>query len=840
LPKQHVVAPELLRLVPKLGVDLVWPTWLFTGFLTATAAVGIGVAGELSRGHFESFNDFFAAARWLLYAAAVALIGLLSSAVWLLWVQMREKKKLVADREAYIVNQLTAFDTARDPTLLIQRSGRIELVNLAAQTLFGHPRSEIHGRDLSALIDAGSAGQAIPERLTLTANELAVGAVREAWGLNADGRRIPLEITLRNQPGTGGERVGIFVRDVSDRLAAQEALRKSEERFRLLVNGVSDHALFMIDPEGLVTNWNAGAERMSGYTADEAIGQSFVHFHTREDQEAGIPQKHLAQARETGRAESQGWRVRKDGSRFWAESILHAVHGDEGALVGFAKITRDISERKRVEQLKDEFVSTVNHELRTPLTSIAGSLGLLVGGAGGELPAGAARLIGIAHANCHRLIRLINDMLDVEKIQSGKMRFEVVRLSLADVTRRCVESLDGFGSQPDVRIEFTAGAGCDVRGDSDRITQVITNLVSNAVKFSPADGRVHVSIERIDRLVRLCVRDEGPGIPDEFRARIFSKFAQADSSDTRQKGGTGLGLVIAKEIVDRHGGRLWFESEPGKGASFFVDLPASDVTAPARDIPGRPTVLMCEDDDDIATVLIEILEHEGLKVDRVATLAQTRRALGTASAYQALVLDLVLPDGDGIGLIRELRANDLTHDLPIIVVSGQAERGRDALDASALNVVDWMDKPIEAGRLQRAVQVALRHVASRRPVILHVEDDHDIVQVVTSVLSRCGEVVHAESLAAARALLIHRRPDLVILDMALGDGSGLELVADLNRAADTLIPVVIFSVTDLPELLLPQVRAVLTKSRTSLQQLAQTVQLLLDQPPSVAERRYVA
>ena len=837
MPKEPLIAPELLQLVPKLGGNLTLPTWLLGGFLLVGIVVAAAFSWIAATERFLSPDVFLSQTRILLLVGAVCFAGIVLTAIWLLAVHLNEKSKLVAERQAFIVNQLTAFDSARDPTLVLHRSGRIELANLAAQSLFGHPRQEIHGKDISSLVETADTSSGVADRFGLSDIELKTGAVREAWGRASGGRRFPIEITIRNMAAANGERIGLFIRDVSERRAAQEALRKSEEQFRLLVNGVSDHALFMINPDGIVTNWNAGAERMSGYLPHEAIGQSVALFHTEEECEAGIPHALLEQARRDGRAESQGWRVRKDGSRFWAESILHTVTASDGELLGFAKITRDISERNRIEQLKDEFVSTVNHELRTPLTSIAGSLGLLAGGAGGELPPGAARLIGIAHANCQRLIRLINDMLDIEKIQSGKMRFELKAQSFADVARKCVESLRDYAAEPGVAIEFIAGSGVDVRADSDRITQVVTNLVSNAVKFSPRGGRVLVNVMPVGHVVRLCVRDEGPGIPDEFRTRIFSKFAQADSSDSRQKGGTGLGLVIAKEIVDRHGGRLWFESIPGQGASFFVDLPALVPLSAAR--PDAPAALVCEDDDDIALILTEILEKEGMQVERASTLAEARMALAGSARYTALILDLVLPDGDGVGLIRELRTRSQTQDLPVIVVSADAQRGRETRDANALNVVDWMDKPIEMERLQRAVQTALRTITVQRPLIQHVEDDHDISEVTASALRRCGEVIHAESLAEARSILAQRRPDLIILDIALGDGSGLELVPDLSRRSEGLIPVVIFSVQDTPDhLLLPQVKAVLTKSRTSLQQLAHTVQRLLGQDR--AEERSVA
>ena len=831
MPKPVTLPPELANSIPKLRSSFGLPEWVFSGLLLLMVSLGLASAWILSTDATSQL--LFAETRILLFAMAVSVIALLAAAAWLLWMNARDKNMLVAQRQVFITNQLSSFDSARDPIILIHRSGRIELANLAAESLFGHPRNELHGRDLSSLIEIDATSRDLPNRLLLSPAELKAGVVRELWGRKASGERFSIETTLRNMAAGDGERISVFIRDVSERRAAQDALRASEQKFRLLVNGVSDHALFMIDPAGIVTNWNAGAERMSGYSAGEVIGQSFVRFHTDEDNAAGIPQQTLTQARETGRSESQGWRVRKDGSRFWAESILHAVRADDGTLLGFAKITRDISERKRIEQLKDDFVSTVNHELRTPLTSIAGSLGLLAGGAGGELQPGAARLIGIAHANCQRLIRLINDMLDIEKIQSGKMLFKMSRLSFADVARRSVEAMGDYG---DVRIDLSASEPCDVRGDNDRLIQVITNLVSNAVKFSPPKGRVAVSMERVGLIARLCVRDEGPGIPDEFRSRIFTKFAQADSSDTKQKGGTGLGLVIAKEIVDRHGGRLWFESDVGHGTSFFVDLPIVDATS-VPNWQSLPQVLVCEDDADTAAVLAQVIERDGLAVEIVGSIREARDALARPNAYQALLLDLGLPDGDGIFFIRELRMSEATQSLPIIVVSAQAQRGRDGIDSTALNVVDWLDKPIEFDRLQRAVHLALHRLSVQRPVILHVEDDHDILQLTASVLGPCGEIVPAESLAAAREFLARRVPDLVILDVGLGDGSGLELLPDLSQRSETLIPVVIFSVHDSTGLLLPQVRAVMTKSKTSLLQLAQTVQQTLDASRPLMERK---
>ncbi|HEY1837018.1 MAG TPA: PAS domain S-box protein [Rhizomicrobium sp.] len=823
----------------RVGIARLTPNeYLFGALAVLTLALGAALNWEMTRAAIGGARSFSVPVQVLSVLELASLIALLLCGGWSWRKGKGELSVFQNERQQFIVTQTASFDSARDPILVFMRSGYITLVNTATEKLFGHPREYLQGRDASEIFEIGPNSADLPERFRMTAEESRVSAVREVWGRRADGSRFPIEITLRDTPGNAGATIGAYARDVSERRAAQEAVRESERQFRLLVNGVTDHAMFMVDRDGIVTNWNAGAERLTGYSAPEAIGRACAFLYTDEDQATDLPSLALRHAIEDGRFEAQSWRVRKDGSRFWADVVIDAVYDDDKNLIGLATIMRDITERKRIEQLKEEFVSTVNHELRTPLTSIAGSLGLLAGGAGGEMPAGAARLINIAHANCQRLIRLINDMLDVEKIQSGKMRFEMTRLSFTDVARRTLDTLQGLGEQAKVAIELTTSGQTDIRGDNDRLVQVITNLVSNAVKFSPPDGTVRVTVSQIDRLVRLCVSDDGPGIPDEFRTRIFSKFSQADSSDSRQKGGTGLGLVIAKEIVDRHGGRLWFESESGKGTRFYVDLPA---IGPAAKMPvgarSPATVLICEDDADAASILSSILEREGQTVEIANSIAEAQAVLAAPNQFRVMLLDLVLPDGDGLVLLRQLREQDATRDLPVIVVSAQAQRGREDSTAIALNVVDWMDKPIDIQRLQQAVRAAVRGVETRKPVILHVEDDRDVLQVTASVLDACGEIVPVESLASARAFLTVRTPDLVILDIGLGDGSGLELLPDLSACSSTLIPVVIFSAQDDRELLLPQVKAVMTKSKTSFDQLAQTVRRLLDSPEDQPERK---
>jgi signal transduction histidine kinase len=281
-----------------------------------------------------------------------------------------------------------------------------------------------------------------------------------------------------------------------------------------------------------------------------------------------------------------------------------AAPGEIGILArSFARMAGEIrthaatiekfAEWQRNDRLKDEFVSTVSHELRTPLTSIAGSLGLLAGGAAGKMPEPMMRLLKIAHKNSERLVRLINDILDIEKMESGKVVFDLKGVEALALVEQSIEANRGFSESYGVRIALDpASLGAFVRADPDRLMQVVTNLLSNAIKFSPRDGEVVAAITQRDDDVRITVRDHGAGIPEDFRSRIFEKFAQADGGDARQKGGTGLGLSIVKQIVTMLGGVVSFECPPGGGTSFHVDLPRWEApaefnTAPARASPRR-------------------------------------------------------------------------------------------------------------------------------------------------------------------------------------------------------------------------------------------------------------
>ncbi len=611
--------------------------------------------------------------------------------------------------------------------------------------------------------------------------------------------------------------IGFLVwRFVTTRTALMERLAASAARQQATLDSAID-AIVTLNPSGSVESVNAAGERMFGWPASDLIRRDVGVLIDLADNGEGAFLRRLGESQgalEGGIVREMTAR-RRDGSTFPVDVALGAMDLPTGRHL--VAVVRDISERRRVEAMKDAFVSTVSHELRTPLTSIAGSLGLLAGGAAGELPEKASRLIGIAHSNSQRLVRLINDILDVEKLESGRQPMTMEVLDLRDVARRSVEGVQGYADQLGVVLSLGEGEPAPVRGDMDRLIQVVTNLLSNAAKFSPSGGEVSVGVNPETRIARLSVTDRGPGIPDAFRARIFGKFAQADASDARAKGGTGLGLAIAREIAERHGGRLWFESQEGEGATFHLDLPLwSD--APRSTGAGR--LLICEDDPDAARVLSDMLTLEGYETDVAAT-AREALSLARRGAYQAALVDLQLPDADGVGLIRALKADRSTRGMPVIVVSGDVARGK--VRGRSLEVVDWMEKPFDQDRLRQAI-AALPGAA--RPKVLHVDDDPDILSVTAEALGDTAEVTPARSLGEARDALGRQRPDLVILDLGLPDGHGLDLLPDLTDEAGATIPVIVYSAQDLDARIAPSVQAVLTKSRMSLTQLSRTVHRL--------------
>ncbi|MGC1172640.1 PAS domain S-box protein [Polaromonas sp.] len=504
---------------------------------------------------------------------------------------------------------------------------------------------------------------------------------------------------------------------------------------------------------------------------------------------------------------------------------------EEGQVIGFYALGTDVTELKRIDRMKNEFVSTVSHELRTPLTSIRGSLGLIAGGVAGELPEAVKTLVGIARNNCERLIRLINDILDIEKIESGKMHLDFQVVELKPLLVQVLAANEGFGAAQNVSLQLRfPDQDLWLRVDSDRLAQVMTNLLSNAMKFSPPGGVVEVHVLQVGPGVRVEVRDHGPGIPEEFSKRIFQKFSQADSSDARGKGGTGLGLNISRAIVERLGGSIGFETGAGTGTTFYFELPEwKKLPAPtpgghAGTGPLRPRILICEDDQDIARLISMMLDKGGFDADMAYSAAQALELLAQTS-YAAMTVDLKLPDQDGITLIRHLRAQAGTKDLPIVVVSAGANQGQIQLNNQLLTVSDWLEKPINENLLVLGLRRAIAG-AEGKPRILHVEDDLDIQRITAAIAQDFATFEFAATLQEARTRLNARRFDLILLDLTLPEGSGWDLLADIASLKPPP-PVVVFTAGEVEREQGMQAAAVLVKAQTSNAELLETLQRAL-------------
>jgi PAS domain S-box-containing protein len=619
-------------------------------------------------------------------------------------------------------------------------------------------------------------------------------------------------------------------RDNTEMRRVSEALRRSEAQLREITDTVP----------ALIAYVDAGHHfRFHNRAYEEAFGRSYGE----------IDGKHMREV--MGEAFYDSLRPRVDevlsgypvvyertqvtargDHRDYVVNYFPRYSDEDGRVIGFYSLASDVTELKRIDRMKSEFVSTVSHELRTPLTSIRGSLGLISGGVAGQLPEAVKTLVGIAKNNCERLIRLINDILDIEKIESGKMRLDLQVIALKPLMVQALAANEGFGTAHNVGLNLHfPNDELRVHVDSDRLIQVVTNLLSNAMKFSPPGSPVEVHVTRGGIGVRVEVRDRGPGIPEEFHKRIFQKFSQADSSDTRKKGGTGLGLNISRAIIERMEGSIGFHTQANVGTTFFFELPEwKDLPVPAHSqaLPSsRQRILVCEDDHDIARLICMMLDKGGFDADRVYSAAQALACL-EQNSYAAMTVDLKLPDQDGITLIRTLRSQDNTRDLPIVVVSAMAGEGQLQFNNQLLSVSDWLDKPIDENLLIRGLRRAIDGMAEGKPRILHVEDDLDIQRITAAIVQDFATFEFAATLDEARARLLNQRFDLVLLDLSLPGGSGWDLLADIE-ALDPPPPVVVFSASEVDRAESSRAAAVLVKAQTSNDELLQTLQRVLTQ-----------
>ena len=490
---------------------------------------------------------------------------------------------------------------------MLDVDGRVRSWNLGAERLKGYRSEEILGQHFSIFYPDEDRARGHPAEELRKAIEDG-RYEEEGWRVRRDGSRFWANVVItpfydRDQRHIGFTKV---TRYFTDRRNAEEQLRLSEERLRLLVESLKDYAVFMLDPAGRITTWNSGAQAIHGYRLDEIVGRHFSAFYTPEDVAARRPERELEIALAVGRYEEESWRIRKNGERFWANVVLTSILDEAGRHRGFAKITRDLSDRRRAEQearaaenreveartrareaekavlVRDEFISVAAHELRTPLTALQLKLQGLdrvlaqIPGPPSD-PRVIERLEGAAR-QVKRLIRLVEELLDVSRITGGRLPLRVEEVDLGTLGRAVVDDLSEPARHARSELRFQAGRVVG-RWDPSRLEQALINVISNAIKYG--EGKpIDVVVEAAGRGARCTVTDRGLGIAPEDRDRIFARFVRAAPS--QRYGGLGLGLYVARSIVESHGGTIEVESAPGNGSRFTIELPLEVPEAGAR------------------------------------------------------------------------------------------------------------------------------------------------------------------------------------------------------------------------------------------------------------------
>lgn len=469
-------------------------------------------------------------------------------------------------------------------------------------------------------------------------------------------------------------------------------------------------------------------------------------------------------------------------------------------------------QRSELDQIKDEFISTVSHELRTPLTSIRGALGLLSAGLLGTVDPKAQNLLRIAVTNTDRLIRLINDILDIERMESGRATLHVRRCSLRDLVQQAMETMTAMADAAGVKLQLIVNAAPDgvaLDADPDRILQVITNLLSNAIKFSPPETTISIYIDTDANWLTLRVSDHGRGIPTDKLESIFDRFQQVEASDARQKGGTGLGLAICKTIVQQHNGSIWAESnvqqKRGAGASLIVAFPkiclpqAIDIDVSRSDVV-LGTIIVCDDEAGIRTIVAQHLERHGYRILEAET-GEKAVLLARANSIQAILLDLYMPGLTGWETLQRLKDSPDTASIPVVVLSVLSPTtGRLKNASSTFFPQGWVQKPFEGERLIRELSRVL-HLDTASAHILLVEDDADLAAVIVAGFAEAKvRITHTNTRQSAIDHCMLEPPALIILDLTLPDGDGFSLVEWLrSQPALEALPLVVYSGRDLAE-----------------------------------------
>ncbi len=596
-----------------------------------------------------------------------------------------------------------------------------------------------------------------------------------------------------------------LIQESAQRLGATLMAQQTEAaKNRAVLEGITD-GVVVIDTKGEVILFNPAAEQILGIRADRVVGCSIQDTYAVRDSEMLVRGFLLASremaALRSGR-EFVEERIEVEG-RVANVRIAPVMHGDE--YLGVVAVFRDITKEVEADRIKSEFVSTVSHELRTPMTSIKGYTDLLCLGAAGALSDNQRRFLNVIKSNADRLALLVNDLLDISRLDTGRIRLDLEPVNVGYIIGEVFKSLHqqieekGLVVNENVPDDLPA-----VKGDHDRVTQILLNLVTNACKYTLDGGQITVTARPVDGMLQIDVTDTGIGIAEEERDKIFDRFYRADHPVVHDSGGTGLGLPIVKSFVELHGGNIWVTSEPGKGSTFSFTLPlvgdAEEKTKPDRTFVTQAwsappdmakDILVVEDDHDIAELIRMHLQDSGY---RVTTVTRGREALAAARQRHPdlITLDIRLPDIDGFELLQQLKLDTVTANIPVVILSIV----QDPDSGFRLGAVDYLSKPVDKKQLLTSIEAIL----SPQDKVLVIDDDQDTVHLLEDTLGSSGfSVISARDGRQGLALAREAMPNLVLLDLKLPGLDGYEILTQLKRDEATRnIPVIIMtgSVTD--------------------------------------------
>ncbi|MES3000588.1 MAG: PAS domain S-box protein [Pseudomonadota bacterium] len=623
--------------------------------------------------------------------------------------RLREgEERLGPDRFRLLVDAVVDYGI-----FMLDTQGHVASWNAGAERIKGYKPDEVIGQHFSKFYTQEARDRDWPAQ-ELRMAERDGRFEDEGWRVRKDGTTFWANVVITALRDPDGRLAGFgkVTRDLTERRQHEEAMRESEERLRLLVEGVRDYAIFMLSPQGVVQSWNPGAEMLKGYKADEIIGSHFSRFYGAEDIKSRVPEIELETALEKGRVEGEGWRYRKDGSVFWANVVISPVRDAHGVLRGFAKVTRDMTERRRLEQLENssrrmnEFLAMLAHELRNPLAPIRNAVTVL------QLEPSPSPIVRSSRDMIDRqlthMTRLVDDLLDVGRLTSGKVRLKKERTLYNQVVARAAE---GVRPLMDARHhQFTAhvpSGDVHVMADPTRLTQVLQNLLTNAAKYTPASGSIELAVWVENGVAYTSVSDNGAGLSPTAMEQIFELFNQGDSQSQMRESGLGIGLTLAKSLVEMHGGTLSVKSAgPGQGSTFTLAIPGATIESEdqPKDAGNAPRVLIVDDNRDAADSLAEILRLMGCSV-KTAYDGKSGVALAKDYRPQAALVDLGMPDMTGFEVLAALRADSPT--LLVAAVTGYGNE-EDKLRTATSGFDMHFVKPVDFSTLQTFVARLVR------------------------------------------------------------------------------------------------------------------------------------